>query len=569
MTSFLRNGGMIMYLATAAQMRELDRQAIEVRGISSLVLMENAARAVVDALINLAEESERSSQDGSKMRYVPLAEGSVIIGDDIAVYRRGRPRNGRPFRAVIFCGAGNNGGDGIAAARLLLEAGWEVRAVLVGKRYRLTENAQEMERRLEGTGGQLEQFNPSSAEFSAWCLEADVMVDALFGIGLNNPLSGEALIAVQIMNAGAIPVVAVDIASGIEADTGRVLGGATAADLTITFTLPKVGQYVGQGALHRGRLVVADIGIPADLTASVDCPVCSVERQDIFLPRRDRNAHKGKFGKVYLVGGSTSMTGAPVMAAKAALRSGAGTVTVGVPQQVWAVAAAKLDEAMVQPLPSGKDGLMELGAASLVLERLSQYSVCLIGPGLGRSNTVHAVVRSLLQESKLPIVLDADGINALEGHIDVLDERSGQCTILTPHDAEFKRLGGNLSHGDRLRAAKDFALEHGCCLILKGHSTITAFPDGTAYINTTGNPGMAKGGSGDVLAGVLVSMLAQGFTPRQAAPMAVWLHGHAGDLCAGELGEYSMTPTDLIDRLPKAMQSLETVPVFTPGSFGM
>ncbi len=548
-----------MYLATAVQMRELDRQAIEERGIPSLTLMEHAARAVAAAVINLAEEADDPAQGGRKHLYLPSAQGSVMIGGDTAAYQWGGPRHGRPFRAAIFCGAGNNGGDGVAVARLLRAAGWEVRAVLVGKRYKLTDDTMEMERRLEEKGGGLEDFNPSSAQFAAWCLGADVMVDALFGVGLNAPLSGDTLIAVQMMNTCAIPVVAVDMASGIEADTGRVLGGAVEADLTVTFTLPKIGHYVDQGALHRGRLIVADIGIPADLTASLDCSVRSVERQDIRLPRRPRAAHKGEFGKVYLVGGSMSMTGAPVMAARAAVRTGAGTVTVGVPQQIWAVAAAKLDEAMVQPLPSGKDGLLELGAAAMVLDRLAKYSVCLVGPGLGRSNTVHAVVRNLLHESKLPIVLDADGINALEGHIDVLDGRSGRCTILTPHDAEFKRLGGDLSHGDRLRAARDFALEHSCCLILKGHSTITAFPDGSAYVNTTGNPGMAKGGSGDVLAGILVSLLAQGFTPRAAAPMAVWLHGCAGDLCADELGEYGMTPTDLIARLPQAMRSLETI----------
>lgn len=548
-----------MYLATAVQMRELDRQAIEERGIPSLTLMEQAARAVAAAVINLAEEADGPAQGGRKSLYLPSAQGSVMIGSDTAVYQRGGPRHGRPFRAVVFCGAGNNGGDGVAVARLLRVAGWEVRAVLVGKRYKLTDDTLEMERRLEEEGGRLEEFEPSSAQFAAWCLEADVMVDALFGVGLNAPLREDALIAVQMMNTCSIPVVAVDIASGIEADTGKILGGAVEADLTVTFTLPKIGHYVDQGALHRGRLVVADIGIPADLTLSLDCPVRSVEQQDLHLPRRPRAAHKGKFGKVYLVGGSMSMTGAPVMAAQAAVRTGAGTVTVGVPQQIWAVAAAKLDEAMVQPLPSGKDGLLELGAALMVLDRLTKYSVCLVGPGLGRSNTVHAVVRNLLQESKLPIVLDADGINALEGHIDVLDGRSGQCTILTPHDAEFARLGGDLSHGDRLRAARDFALEHSCCLILKGHSTITAFPDGKAYVNTTGNPGMAKGGSGDVLAGILVSLLAQGFTPREAAPMAVWLHGRAGDICADELGEYGMTPTDLIVRLPQAMRSLETI----------
>lgn len=546
-----------MLLATAAQMRELDRHAIEKRGIPSLTLMENAAHAVARTIITMEEEHKYIEADRKEFRYLTEGEGCVIVGDQSAAYKRGGASSEKPRRAVVFCGAGNNGGDGIAVARLLLEAGWEVRAVLVGKRYRLTDDAREMELRLEEKGGKLEDFSPSSAQFAAWCLAADVMVDSLFGVGLNTALEGEALMAVQMMNTCSIPVVAVDIASGIEADTGRVLGAAVEAAVTVTFTLPKVGHYVGKGALHRGRLVVADIGIPADLVSAGDYPIHSVERQDVRLPRRPRDAHKGVFGKAYLVAGSTGMTGAPVMAAQAAVRSGAGLVTLGVPQPIWPITAAKLDEAMVQPLPAGKDGLLELGAALTVLERLSKYGVCLIGPGLGRSNAVYAVVRSILQGTALPVVLDADGINALEGHIDVLDGRSGHCTILTPHDAEFKRLGGDLSDGDRLKAAREFAVAHSCCLVLKGHSTITAFPDGTAYVNTTGNPGMAKGGSGDVLAGVLVSMLAQGFTPREAVPMAVWLHGRAGDLCAEALGEYGMTVTDLIARLPEAMRGAE------------
>ncbi len=533
-----------MILTTAKQMKELDRMAIEERGVPSLTLMENAAHAVADAVIGLAQER----QEGA---------GRAIMGEQATTDEKSGLRGGKPFRAVVFCGTGNNGGDGIAAARLLVNAGWEVRTVLVGKRYRLTSDSQEMTRRLEEKGVKLEDFPSGNPEFAAWCLAADVLVDALFGIGLNTDLRDDGLIAAQMMNTCDIPVVSVDIASGVEADTGRILGIAVHADVTVTFTMPKPGHYVGKGGLCCGKLLVAPIGIPQDLIDTGDYPVRTVEPGDLHLPRRIRDAHKGKFGKVYIVGGSMGMSGAPVMAAQAAVRSGAGMVTVGVPHQVWPIAAAKLDEAMVQPLPAGKEGTLELGAALTVLERLSQYGVCLIGPGMGRSNAVFAVVRNILHETKLPVVLDADGINALEGHIDILDGRSGQCTILTPHDAEFKRMGGDLSHGDRLRAAREFAVLHSCCVVLKGHRTITAFPDGKAYVNTTGNPGMAKGGSGDVLAGILVAMLAQGFTPREATLMAVWLHGHAGDLCAREIGEYGMIPTDIICKMPLALQSIE------------
>lgn len=511
-----------MFLATAEQMREMDRVTIKERGIPALTLMESAARAVAVAVTDLA-----------------AARGA-----------------GKICRAVVFCGAGNNGGDGVAAARLLLEAGWEVRAVLVGKREKQTPDCRAMEEKLLAAGGKLENFTPSDPEFAAWCLSAGIMVDALFGVGLNADLHGDAAIAVHMMNTCDVPVVSVDIPSGVEADTGRILGYAVRADKTITFTLAKPGHFVGKGALHCGALTVANIGIPDDLVLGGSYPVRAVVGSALRLPARGRDAHKGDFGKVYIVGGSMAMSGAPAMAAQAALRAGAGIVTVGVPFQIWPIVAGKLDEAMVQPLPAGKEGLLELGAAIGALEKLSHYDVCLIGPGLGRSNAVASVVRNILQETKLPVVLDADGINALEGHIDALEARTGRCTILTPHDMEFQRMGGDLSHGDRLRAAREFAVLHSCCVVLKGHRTVTAFPDGTAYVNTTGNPGMAKGGSGDVLAGILVSLLAQGLTPREAAPMAVYLHGLAGDLCAEEIGEYGMLPTDIIRKLPQVVRGL-------------
>ena len=514
-----------MKIATAQQMREMDRVAIQERGVPSTDLMETAARAVAEAA---------------------LAEGA-------------RARGEKPRRAVCFCGAGNNGGDGVCAARLLLEAGLEVRAILVGKREKMTADCREMERRLEAAGGTLEDFDPNSSSFALWCLEADVMVDALFGIGLNSPLRGDARTAVQMMNTCDIPVVSADIPSGVEADTGRILGDAVHAAATVTFTLPKAGHYLGRGGLCTGRLVVCDIGIPLDLVLWAEGNQFSaVTGEDVYLPRRPREAHKGDFGKVYLLAGSVGYTGAPVLAARAALRTGAGLVTVGVPEPVWPVTAAKLDEAMPHPLPAGPEGGLARAAYESALERMTHSDVCLIGPGLGRSPGAEEVIRRLVKAVHGPLILDADGINALEGHIDILDSRQGLVTVLTPHDGEFARLGGDLSSGDRLEAARRFAREHGCCLILKGHRTITAFPDGSAYVNTTGNPGMAKGGSGDVLGGVLLALMGQGIPCREAAPMAVWIHGRAGDLCARELGEYGMLPGDLIERLPQVLRECES-----------
>jgi len=514
-----------MRLATARQMRELDRTAIQDRGIPSVNLMERAATALAEEAMEWAEQGAASA--------------------------------GEPFRAAVFCGPGNNGGDGVACARLLLEAGYQVRCFLVGSRDKLTPDTRAMEAKLAAAGGVLEPYAAGDGEQGDWTARAHVLVDALFGIGLNTELRGDALYAVQAMNGSGRPVVSADVPSGVEADTGRVLGEAVHAAATVTFTMAKAGHFVGKGGLCTGRLTVAPIGIPQDLVDGEEYPLRAVQREDLALPRRARDAHKGDFGRVYLLGGSVGYTGAPVLAARAAVRSGAGLVTVGTPAPAWPVVASKLDEAMSHPLPAGKEGRLSLEAVQPALDGIAPCGVCLIGPGLGRGNGVSAVVRQLLREARQPVVLDADGINALEGHIDVLDQRQGLLTVLTPHDGEFARLTGSPVGGDRLGTARAFAAAHGCCLVLKGHCTITAFPDGTAWLNTTGNPGMAKGGSGDVLAGMILSLLGQGLSARQAVPMAVWLHGAAGDRCARELGEYGMTPGDLIEALPRLMKEFE------------
>jgi len=286
--------------------------------------------------------------------------------------------------------------------------------------------------------------------------------------------------------------------------------------------------------------------------AETDPAVWAVTPEDVRLPRRDRNAHKGNFGRVGILGGRVGYSGAPVLAARAAERTGSGLVTVLTPEPVWPVAAAKLDGAMPWPLPA-EDGGLSQAALTLAREKLERMDAVLLGPGLGREANAAWVVRQLLTTTKCSLVLDADGINALEGHIDEWDERE-EGGVLTPHDGEFARLGGDLSSGDRLEAARYFAKVHHCCLVLKGHRTVTAFPDGDAFVNTTGNPGMAKGGSGDVLAGMILSLLGQKLPPKQAIPWAVCLHGQAGDATAAARGEYSMTPVDLIEHIPAVLK---------------
>ncbi|MCC8122208.1 MAG: NAD(P)H-hydrate dehydratase [Oscillospiraceae bacterium] len=504
-----------MRLATSAQMRTMDRVTIEQRGVPSALLMERAAAA-------LAAEAEKM---------LPAGAGAVK-------------------RAAVFCGAGNNGGDGVAAARLLRAAGWQVDACLVGQREKMSADCAEMERRLIAGGGKLISFTENFAEMERCAMAADVIVDALFGIGLNAAIRGAGAEAVALMNRAPAPVLSADIASGISADTGEAFGDAVFADRTVTFTLPKAGHFVGDGALHSGTVVVAGIGIPQELVDGEDYPVRVTEPDEIRLPRRARDSHKGDYGRVYILGGSTGYAGAPVLAASAAARTGAGLITVGTPRAVWGIVAGKLLEPMPHPLPDNGAGQVVTAALEPVLAHLGHSDACLVGPGLGRGEETAVLVRRLLAQGNIPVVLDADGINALEGHIDVLDGRRDSLTVLTPHDGEFARLTGAPPGKDRLGAARAFARAHGCVLVLKGFRTVTAFPDGTAAVNTTGNPGMATGGSGDVLAGIILSLLGQGIPPAQAVPAAVYLHGKAGDSCARVLGEYGMLPSDIIRRLP-------------------
>ena len=272
------------------------------------------------------------------------------------------------------------------------------------------------------------------------------------------------------------------------------------------------------------------------------------------LPPRREDGHKGTFGKILIVGGAVGYTGAPYLAASAAVRTGCGLVSVGVPESIWPIEAVKCSSAMPFPLPE-RDGRLCLGALPLLRERLQSCDVLALGPGLGRSERTARLVWELLKTEK-PVVLDADGINALSGHIDILDARRGRVTILTPHDVEFTRIGGDLKRGDRVGAARDFAVSHGCVLVLKGHRTITATPEGSVLVNTTGGSGLAKGGSGDVLTGVIASLLAQGAGAVQAAAAGVWLHGRAGDLAEQELTAYGMTPEDTVNHLPAAIREI-------------
>ena len=425
----------------------------------------------------------------------------------------------------------------------------------MGDWAKMTADAREMARRLQAVGGEIEAFDPDDLEQSAWLGLCDCAIDALLGVGLKRPVQRAFLAAVRRLNSLSCPVVACDLPTGLDGDTGRVLGEAVRADMTVTFTAAKPGLYLDQGRVYSGQVRVIDIGLPDDLTAPLltEGDLWAVKGPDT-LPRRPRTAHKGDFGKLFLLCGGVGFTGAPVFAARSAVRSGAGLVFLAVPEDIYPIVAVKCDEAMPFPIPDDYDAL---------LARAKGCDAAILGPGLGADPVARELARKLLQDLPCPVVLDADGINALAGHIDILDSRSAP-TLLTPHDGEFQRLTGcALPLEDRLAAARDFAAAHRCGLILKGHATVTAAPDGRAWVNVTGNPGMAKGGSGDVLSGIAAGLWGQKHLRSgdsdlwSLAAQAVAIHAACGDLCARESGEYAMTPGDMVCALPKVFKALE------------
>ena len=503
-----------MRLSNAEKMYNADAAAIHVAGIPSHILMQTAAghvaRAALDAM-------------------------------------------GRRRSAAVFCGPGNNGGDGVGAAAILKSRGVSVRCFLVGRREKMTPDTLRMEERLRQEGGALEPFDPADPALPGVLAEAEVIIDAIFGIGLRRPVGGDALQAVRLINAAGKTVIAADIPSGVSADTGAVLGEAVRADVTVTFSMAKPGHFLEPGCVYCGEVEVLSIGIPEDILDAAVCSVEAVVPGDVTLPRRSPLTHKGDHGKILIAGGSVGYTGAPNPCARAAVRAGAGLVFLGVPEKIWPVCAVKNDEAMPFPLPCDGEGRLTLDALPTLRDRWKDCGVLALGPGLGRSDQVRKLTEAVIREYPGVLVLDADALWAVSEEAEMLTRAAGR-VVVTPHRGEFRRMGGELT-GDRLCDAGVFARKYGCVTLLKGHRSVAAFPDGRSFIIAAGNAGMAKGGSGDVLTGVMAALLGQR-PPEEAVIAAAWLHAAAGDACARDKGEYGMTPTDIIEKLPYIMKEI-------------
>ncbi len=521
-----------MKILTAAEMQRIDRVTTERYGVPSLTLMENAGRGVVEFL----EES-----------CVPLAEQ----------------------RIVILCGRGNNGGDGMVVARLLRDRGLQPRVLLLADPKGLKGDAAVNFDRLSGSG------TPEIvAELDAWrrvCPQlegATVVVDGLLGTGLTKPLEGFLLEVVRDLNSrfpGA-RVVAVDLPTGIAADSGELIGECVRASGSVTFTAPKAAHVFPPACEWVGEWVVKQIGTPPEamendpeLTLNLTRPG---ELAWLVEPRK-LEAHKGNFGHVLILAGSVGKTGAAAMAAKAALRAGAGLVTVATAKSALPVIAALGMEYMTEPLPETEAGSISLRALDYGrLDGLVEgKAVLAVGPGVGTCSETGQLVRTVVNRYDIPVVLDADGLNAFAGCMHTL-RADGRVRVLTPHPGEMARLcvaqaADLLPH--RVEVAREFTLKHRVHLVLKGFRTLTAAPDGQVWVNPSGNPGMASGGTGDVLTGLIAGLLAQ-YPARPAVGVvaaAVYLHGLSGDLAVRDKGEKSLIAGDLLDTLPLALRSLQ------------
>jgi hydroxyethylthiazole kinase-like uncharacterized protein yjeF len=522
-----------MKIVSAAEMREIDRATSERFRVPSITLMENAGSAVARFVLSDYPQAER-------------------VG--------------------IVCGKGNNGGDGFVVARKLVEAGRAVRVLLLCDPEELRGDAAAMFQKLLQTLRPLKNAPVIVRDASGFdssdvaeIFTADVIVDAILGTGFRPPVSPLYAAAIGKMNAASAPIVAVDIPSGADADARRPrtsAGNEARADAIVTFTAPRPAHVFA--ALTSGPIVIAPIGSPPEaIVSQLGLHLSTSSDFAPLLAPRVREGNKGNYGHVLVIGGSLGKAGAAAMAGFAALRAGAGLSTVATPKSVLATIAAFHPELMTEPLAETEDGTISLRALGSGLDSLLERKTLAIGPGISRNSETAEFVRAIVKRgdtsSVVNLVVDADALNAFEGVAGQLNGR-GRTVVITPHPGEMARLTG-LSiaeiQANRLEVARNFAREHELMVVLKGHRTLIAAPDGTVWVNSTGNPGMATGGTGDILTGIVAGLIAQ--HPQhtlEATALAVYLHGLAGDLASESIGENSLVATDLVRFLPQAFAQL-------------
>lgn len=514
-----------MKIVTAAEMRAIDRATSERFGVPSLTLMENAGTAVADHVL---------------------------------------AQHGDALKILVICGKGNNGGDGFVAARKLHEAGKAVQVILLADREDLHGDAAAMFVKLPEPPFVVRSTEDLKDERVQRALAADLYLDAILGTGFKPPVTGLYAGAIALLNTGKAPVIAVDIPSGADADAMSPQNGNIArADSIVTFTAARPAHVFG--VLTTGPTYVADIGSPPEaIVSSLQLNVITARDFAQLIGPRPAESNKGNYGHVLVVGGSLGKAGSVAMAGMAALRAGTGLATVATPKSMLPTVAGFHPELMTEPLRETREGTIAEGAAAQLEALAKGKSVLAIGPGISRNAETADFVRTLVAGAEIPIVLDADGLNAFEGATDNLNGKA-RVLVITPHPGEMARLAGcSIAdvQKDRLGVARRFSREHELIVVLKGNRTLVVQPDGEAWVNTTGNPGMSTGGTGDILTGMVAAMIAQ--HPKDVAMAvcaAVYLHGLAGDVMREIVGEHSMVATDLLRGLPDAFDRAQRAAV--------
>ncbi len=515
-----------MKVATAEQMQELDRRSIENYKIPGIVLMENAGRGAAEVISKTFPNIQR-------------------------------------WKVAVISGKGNNGGDGFVIARHLMNQGVVVKVFLLTDPRALRGDAETNYQVFYRMKGEVLPV-PSSKDYQRIKKDLekfDLLVDGIFGTGLDAEVRGYYREVIDHLNTLQKPIVAIDIPSGLDANTGKPLGTAIKATLTITFGLPKIGLLISPGLDYAGEVKVIDIGIPKKLVDEEKIQTFLLEGNEIrkwVSTRRRPESHKGDYGHLLVLAGSVGKTGAAAMTCEAALRMGAGLVTLAIPKSLNSIMEVKLTEVMTEPLPETPKQTLSLRAYNSILRLCENKSAVVIGPGIGTFKETQALILKLVKSLEIPMIIDADGITALSTQPKIFP-LTNRNLILTPHPGEMARLIRSTPkeiQGDRIGVSRNFAQSNHLYLVLKGHRTLIATPKGDIFINPTGNPGMASGGTGDVLTGMIGGLVCQGLDLLTSLQIAVYLHGWAGDEVAREIGETSLVATDILRKIPTLLQGM-------------
>jgi ADP-dependent NAD(P)H-hydrate dehydratase / NAD(P)H-hydrate epimerase len=513
-----------MLVVTAEQMREMDRLTIQKYGVPSLKLMERAGQGITQAIL---ENFRRAAKNG----------------------------------VLVVAGKGNNGGDGLVAARLLRKKRILCEVALLARKDELSPDAAHNLGTYKKLRGKVTEVGQASLGLLRERMRGKgLLVDAILGTGTKNTVRGIYAEAITLMNASGVPIVAVDIPSGLDTDHGMPLGVAIQAEMTVALAYPKLGEVIHPGLSYAGDLAIADIGIDGRAVEAASSGIELLEREEIrrLVPIREPDSHKGTYGHLLVMAGSRGKTGAAILACRAAMRTGAGLATLAAPRSLNDIFATSMVEVMTEPLQDNDAEEIEPLGDEEWRRLLQRKNSLLFGPGIGIYDATRSALRWLLRNLEMPWVIDADGLNNLVEEVDRL--RSAKTPpILTPHPGEMARLIHQDSatvNQDRVGIARAFAVEHRCHVVLKGARTVIATAAGKVFINPTGNPGMASGGMGDVLAGVLAALLGQGLKPEDAMKLGVYLHGFVGDRVAEQKGQIGLVASDIIEGLPAGMRAL-------------